>query len=150
MPEVKFKFNKPGESPGFLLWQLTMLWQRKIKEVLDQLDLTHTQFVLLATLAWLSGEKKTVSQADIAGHSRTDRMMVSKILQTLQDKGLIRRGQHESDTRAKAVTLTTRGRSVLQKALTLVENTDIKFFSVLGSQSGTFNAGMNKLIEKNK
>ena len=150
MSEIKFKFNKPDDSPGFLLWQLTMLWQRKIKKVLDDLDLTHTQFVLLASLAWLEKEQELISQADIAAQSRTDRMMVSKIMQTLQAKGLINRHHHKTDTRLKSVTLTPVGRSVMQKALSLVERTDIDFFSVLGNRSGSFIYGMNTLIKQNQ
>ena len=51
---VNFQFQRPEDSPGYVLWQLTMAWQRLIKQQLDPLDLTHTQFVLLAALAWLS------------------------------------------------------------------------------------------------
>ncbi len=40
------------ESTGFLFWQITNLWQKRIRENLLILDLTHVQFVLLASLAW--------------------------------------------------------------------------------------------------
>jgi hypothetical protein len=64
----------PAASPGFLLWHLTLAWQRAVTAVLEPLDLTHVQFVLLATspstnspslattlAAWMSrsGEKTT-------------------------------------------------------------------------------------------
>jgi hypothetical protein len=39
----------PDKSPGFLLWQVTLRWQRKVTIALAPLDLTHVQFVLLAT-----------------------------------------------------------------------------------------------------
>ena len=48
--QINFHFKSPNDSPGYLLGQLTMLWQRKQKKVLDPLDLTQTQFVLLAAL----------------------------------------------------------------------------------------------------
>jgi len=54
--EVEFSFKSPNDSPGYLLAHLTMLWQRKQKKALDPLDLTHTQFVLLASLSWLSSD----------------------------------------------------------------------------------------------
>ena len=38
------------ESTGFLLYNLTTLLQRRMKRELDVLDITHMQFVLLATL----------------------------------------------------------------------------------------------------
>lgn len=126
-----------------------MLWQRTVKRELDKLGLTHTQFVLLATLAWLSKTSDSVTQVEIANHSKTDRMMVSKVLRTLEDKGLIARKEHATDTRAKSVSLTPNGESILQKALTTVEQVDIDFFSKLGEEEAAFNSGMLKLISEN-
>jgi len=56
--EIEFQFKSPNDSPGYLLGQVTMLWQRKQKRVLDPLDLTQTQFVLLAALGWLSKKER--------------------------------------------------------------------------------------------
>ncbi|WP_456315742.1 MarR family winged helix-turn-helix transcriptional regulator [Pseudomonas shirazensis] len=151
MPEkIEFKFKSPNDSPGYLLGQMTMLWQRKQKKALDPLDLTHTQFVLLAALAWLSKENDNVTQIDIANQSNADRMMVSKVLRTLEQKKFITRHEHQTDTRAKTIRLTASGENVLQKALTEVENTDIAFFSILGNDLATFNSEMVKLINDNK
>ena len=147
---IQFKFKKPEESPGFLLAQVTMLWQRKQKQVLDPLNLTHTQFVLLSALAWLSKEKNAVTQVDIANLSSSDRMMVSKVLRTLQDKEFVSRQEHPTDTRAKIIKLTKSGSEVLQNALIEVEKTDIEFFSVLEKNLEIFNSGLLTLIKENK
>lgn len=149
MPKsIEFRFNSPDDSPGYLLWQVTMLWQRKIKKALDKLDITHTQFVLMATLAWLSKTNNVVTQIDIANHSNTDRMMVSKVLRTLQNKGYVGREEHETDTRAKSISLTKHGHSLVQKAVRVVEQVDNDFFAVLKSQAKQFNAGMLTLIRE--
>lgn len=151
MPEkIEFHFKSPEDSPGYLLGQLTMLWQRRQKKVLDPLDLTHTQFVLMAALAWLSRENDAVTQVDIARQSNADRMMVSKVLRTLEEKKFITRQEHEKDTRAKTIKLTTSGEIVLQKALKEVESTDLEFFAILETKLSSFNAVMSKLIEENK
>lgn len=146
---VDFSFEKPEESNGYLLWQLTMLWQRKMKRALDDLDLTHTQFVLLAALGWLSKQNEIVTQVDIANHSNTDRMMVSKVLRTLQDKNFIARREHKTDTRAKSILLTENGQEILQKALKIVARVDSDFFSVLKSNEKTFNQDMRTLVAQN-
>ena len=146
---INFHFQNPEESSGYLLWQVSMLWQRKMKRALDELDLTHTQFVLLAALAWLSKNSETVTQVDIANHSNTDRMMVSKVLRTLQNKGFITRQEHLTDTRAKIISLSKNGQSILQKAIKIVEETDNSFFSVLQSQEKSFNSNMRKLAKEN-
>lgn len=150
MKEIEFKFKSPNDSPGYLLGQVTMLWQRKLKKVLDPLNLTQTQFVLLAALGWLSKKNNAVTQVDIANQSNADRMMVSKVLRTLQDKKFINRQEHQTDTRAKVITLTNEGAIVLQKALTAVENADIDFFSSLGNRLTAFNQDMANLTEHNK
>lgn len=148
--EINFHFKSPKDSPGYLLGQLTMLWQRKLKKVLDPLDLTQTQFVLLAALGWLSKKSDSVTQVDIANQSNADRMMVSKVLRTLQEKGFITRHEHETDTRAKTIRLTNSGETVLQKALIEVENADIDFFAPLDENLSSFNSNMVNLIDRNK
>ncbi|WP_343328381.1 MarR family winged helix-turn-helix transcriptional regulator [Polaribacter staleyi] len=150
MKEIEFQFKSPNDSPGYLLGQVTMLWQRKLKIVLDPLDLTQTQFVLLAALGWLSKKKNVVTQVDIANQSNADRMMVSKVLRTLEKKNFINRQEHQTDTRAKVVTLTVKGTDVLQKALTAVENADLDFFSILGNKLSSFNQSLANLIEQDK
>lgn len=145
---IEFRFNNPDDSPGYLLWQLTTCWQRKLKRELDKLDITHTQFVLLASLAWLSKKKEAVTQVDIATESKTDRMMVSKVLRTLQSKGLINRQEHATDTRAKTVSLTQQGALIIQQALIVVEQVDVDFFAILENQLPGFNRNMLKLIQQ--
>ncbi|MBA5791710.1 MarR family transcriptional regulator [Flavobacterium sp. xlx-214] len=148
--KIEFIFKTPEKSPGFLLAQLTLLWQRKQKKVLDPLDLTQTQFILLASIAWLTNKSDNVTQVEIANLNNFDRMMVSKVLRTMQEKKLITRKEHGTDTRAKIVKLTTNGEKVLQIALTKVENADIEFFESIDKQLPDFNLSMKKLIETNK
>lgn len=148
--KIEFQFSSPEESPGYLLGQLTTLWQRKQKKVLDPLNITQTQFVLLAALGWLSKKNNQVTQVDIANQGNADRMMVSKVLRTLEDKKFISREEHLTDTRAKVIKLTDSGAIVLQKALTAIENADKEFFSVLDENLSTFNKNLLLIINKNK
>lgn len=150
MPKkIEFHFKKPEDSPGYLLGQLTMLWQRKLKRALDPLDLTHTQFALLCALAWLSRESDKVTQVDIANQGNADRMMVSKVLRTLEEKKFITRHEHPIDTRAKTIKLTPDGEIVLQKAIICVEKADLDFFYRAGTDLKTFNSQMAALIDLN-
>ncbi|MEZ4989591.1 MAG: MarR family transcriptional regulator [Saprospiraceae bacterium] len=101
---------------------------------------------MLAALAWLSRKNEMITQVHIANHSRTDRMMVSKVLRTLEQKGLISRREHDTDTRAKVITLTKAGEKLTQQALERVEATDVDFFSVLGNQAPVFYQLMGQLM----
>lgn len=150
MPKrIQFNFKSPNESPGYLLGQLTMLWQRKQKKVLDPLDLTQTQFALLCAIAWLSNQNKNVTQIDIAVQTNFDRMMVSKVLRSLEAKKFVTRKEHEFDTRAKSIGLTNYGSKVLQKAIIEVEAADIDFFTTKGNNLSQFNNYLVLLIDKN-
>lgn len=148
--KINFRFKSPEDSPGYLLGQLHLIWQRNQKKVLDPLDLTQTQFVLLAALAWLSKTKNDVTQVDIANQGNADRMMVSKVLRTLEVKKFISRHEHTTDTRAKIVRLTHKGEKVLQVALSDIEKADIEFFSALKKELPSFNKNLFKLINGNK
>ncbi len=147
---IDFHFTEPDQSPGYLLWQVTMSWQRLLKKKLDPLEITHTQFVLLAALAWLSRTNSGVTQVDIARHSNTDRMMVSKVLRTLEKKSYVTRQEHPTDTRAKIISLTKKGQQLTQKAIRVVEQADVAFFAALKTQSKSFNVGLLKLVASNQ
>ena len=73
-------------------------------------------------------------------------MMVSKVLRTLESKGLILRQEHATDTRAKVVTLTQAGEQLIQKAVQVVEAADGIFFSKLGNQLNPFLMQMLHLL----
>ena len=113
------------ESMGLLFWQVSMLWQRKIKKVLQAYDLTHTQFVILAVIEELTEQDKTVTQKDF---SMIDVMTVSSTVRLLAKKGLISRSQHETDTRANSIINTEMGKSLLSKAVKAVDKVDKTFF----------------------
>jgi DNA-binding MarR family transcriptional regulator len=147
---IEFHFKSPADSPGYLLGQLTILWQRKQKRALDPLDLTQTQFILLAALAWLSKESDEVTQIDIANQGNADRMMVSKVLRTLEEKKFVTRKEHKTDTRAKTISLTASGAVIFQKALIAIEEADLEFFLDAGVDISAFNSSMSALIDKNK
>ena len=59
------------ESSGFLLWQVGMLWQRGIKKVLQPFDLTHPQFVLLASAQWFAQQGKEITQVSLANFTKS-------------------------------------------------------------------------------
>ncbi|MCX2575375.1 MarR family winged helix-turn-helix transcriptional regulator [Pedobacter sandarakinus] len=148
--KIEFKFKSPNDSPGYLLGQTTLLWQRKQKKVLDPLNLTQTQFALLCALAWLSNNSSSVTQIDIANQTNFDRMMVSKVLRTLEDKKFVTRQEHHTDTRAKTISLTHDGETVLQMAIVEIETADIDFFTSPDIELSPFNKTMAQLIDKNK
>lgn len=146
--ENTFSVEKAEESSGFLLWQVTNLWQREIKKALEEYDLTHSQFVLMASIHWLTLHKKEVTQIILSAHTKIDPMTTSTVLRTLQKKDLIQRQEHLTDTRAKTVALTEIGKKVIKKAVVTVENFDKYFFSKLGKKMNELNIYLLKLLKE--
>jgi len=143
--ESPFTYKTPNEATGFLLWKTHNHWQREIKKSLKEFDLTHTQFVVLANTFWLSLSNETLTQINIAKQAETDVMMTSNVIRTLEKKGFLNRTEHKTDTRAKAISLTTLGEEVLKKAVKKVEDFDRKFFSNL-EDSSKFNEELISLM----
>ena len=131
--QLPFGFDTAQESPGFLLWQTTMLWQRRIKKALEEYDISHAQFVIMATLLWFEAHEYDTTQIAIANWSKLDKMTISKSLEKLVAMGLVNRVEHAVDTRAKTVSLTTQGKKLTHTLVPLVEGIDSNFFGVLSS-----------------
>ena len=141
-----FSVEKAEDSSGFLLWQVTNLWQREIKKTLEPFDLTHSQFVLLASTHWLTLHNEDVTQIVLSAHTKIDPMTTSTVLRTLQKKAFIQRREHKTDTRAKTVGLTPKGIEVIKKAVVAVENFNRTFFDVLGENVKSFNKDLITLM----
>jgi DNA-binding MarR family transcriptional regulator len=124
----------PDTSPGFLLWRLTLRWQRELAAALAPLDLTHVQFVLLATTWWLNSAGSAPNQLTVASTAGTDVKMTSQVVRKLEDKGLLVRETDPADTRAKLLRVTPAGAELARRAISVVETTDAEFFQRVPDQ----------------
>lgn len=133
MTDPAFGFERPEDSPGFLLWQTTITWQRLIKKALDAYDISHAQFVILANTLWFEGIGQEPTQALLIRLSKLDKMTVSKSLKKLAALGFIKRTEHKIDTRVKSLQLTKKGKALATKLVPIVEKIDAEFFNALRS-----------------
>ena len=124
---------------GFLLWQAANGWQRAQRRALAKLNLTPVQLLLLAGLNELSTQDgNVVKQAALARHCRCDVMMTSQVVRSLELRGLIARAVHSGDARARAVTLTSKGRQRVTEATPVFEAIDAQYFRVIGADRPAF------------
>lgn len=121
------RFTVPAQSPGFLLWKVSNAWQRKLRTALQPLELTHSQFVILATATWFEAEGP-LTQARLSHLTGIDPMTTSQIVRTLTNARLIERQKHPDDPRANSIIVTSAGRDKAQKAVMVVEEADAQFF----------------------
>jgi len=138
----------PKQSPGFLLWHISTSWRSSIESVLKSLGLTHPQFVVLATLGWLTKNGDHVTQVAIGKMAGLDPNTNSQIIKGLEQKELIQRVQ-SSDGRAKNVSLTPAGSNILNQAMPAVEKADLRFFNLLSTKElNLLTTTFQKLVTK--
>lgn len=131
--------DTPDRSPGFLLWHISTFWRSSVESILKPIGLTHPQFVVLATLGWLTRKGDQVTQAAVGKMAGLDPNTVSQVIKGLEKKELLKR-KPSSDGRAKNPLLTLKGSDILIRALPAVETADTHFFNKLNSRE------MNALI----
>ncbi|WNR44125.1 MarR family winged helix-turn-helix transcriptional regulator [Paenibacillus roseipurpureus] len=144
------EFNNAEESPGFMLWQVTNLWQKAIRNALDPFELTHPQFVLLFSCKWLNekNDDTGITQVQLAQHAQMDVNVTSQVLRTLEKKGYIERRPHPTDSRANIISVTKTGDEIASQAVQAVEREDRAFFSGLGNETGQLNQLLRQLVKR--
>lgn len=138
--------NNANDSTGLMFIKVYNKWHRLIKKELDNLSITHPQYVVLASLNYLNHQHDEVRQIDISSFSDIDTVTVSDILKLLEKKELIERKSSQHDSRAKVVYLTTQGLDVTKKATQIIEKIDLDFFGSLNTEQTNFLSLLQKLI----
>jgi DNA-binding MarR family transcriptional regulator len=151
MSKSAFSVETPADSPGFLLWQTTITWQRLIRQALDPYDISHAQFVILAILLWSNETKQEPTQVLIAQQSKLDKMTVSKSLKKLVLQGFVKRTESEKDPRAKCSHLTENGKAMAATLVPIVEKIDAAFFGGIdGQEQQSLLRILGKMIQDDK
>lgn len=126
----KFSVKEPKNSIGLQFWKLHNKWQRRITEALLPFEITHTQFVILATVQWYDEQSMTPSQADISKVSGIDKMTLSKAIAGLGKSGLIKKVKSRADSRSMNILLTKKSIRYLPEIISTVESIDKEIFAI--------------------
>ncbi len=86
---------------------------RRYRPLLDELDLTYTQYITMMVL-WEHGDS-TVN--DLGGRLFLDSGTLTPLLKNLESKGYVKRGRSKEDERSVIISLTDEGRDLREKAL---------------------------------
>jgi MarR family transcriptional regulator, temperature-dependent positive regulator of motility len=90
-------------------------------------EITPRQFAILAAVA----AKEGLSQTDIGEATGIDRSTLADIVRRMHDKGYLRRDREKSDARSYAVSLTAKGRDLLEKATPAIQKVDAQILDAL-------------------
>lgn len=135
--------------PGYLLWQVSKLWQRSLNAALKDLRLSSTQAVILINIPRLNQERKTVTQMLLAEVTKIDRMTLSQSIRTLERNGLIKRITAPTNKRAYHVELTPVGSKIAIKAMQRIIAAHGTFFSPISDKTEEYVNLTQQLIKAN-
>ncbi|MFI5676829.1 MarR family winged helix-turn-helix transcriptional regulator [Streptomyces cellulosae] len=110
-----------GPTPGYLVWRLANKWRTAVDQALAPLNLTHAQYVLLASLSGMERSGRQPSQRELADHTGLEALYVSKLARSLEAAGLVGRARDTEDTRVVRLALTEEGRATVRPAIDTVQ-----------------------------
>lgn len=99
-----------------LMWKVTKLLYKTKKSILDEFDLTCSQYEILAAIHQFSEKNNDVIQINLSEKTQIDPMTTSTVLRNLQKRGLIKRERGLVNTRTVEVKITDAGKNVYNLA----------------------------------
>ena len=102
----------------FPLYAVSNIITRKYKPLLDKLDLTYTQYIVMMVL-W---EEKQVNEKLLCETLCLKSNTVTPLLIKLEDKGYIKKEKDKADERNLVITLTGAGEKLQDRALCVPES----------------------------
>ena len=115
----------------------------RYKPLLDQLDLTYTQYITMMVL-W---EDKRIGVKDLGRRLYLDSGTLTPLLKRLEHKGFARRARCAGDERAVLITITEAGEKLKEKALEVPAKMG-KCMPLSPEEAGTLYALLYKLLEQ--
>lgn len=145
---TQFPDSSAWDRTGFLLWHAVLEWHRKVTDGLAKLDLTHAQFVLLASAVWLAHHGEVPSQTELASHAGVDPMMTSQVVRLLERQKFVRRVPDKDDARVRRIEVTGLGQRKVSSAVKIVEKIDSQVFGGIDN-SDSFRQALRQVAGRN-
>ncbi|QEM70091.1 MarR family transcriptional regulator [Geobacter sp. FeAm09] len=103
------------ETLGFIITRTSMRYKNELGRRLKPCDVTPEQWVALYRL----GEQDGLTQKELADRIFKDQPNTTRILDKLEQKGLISRSDSPADRRALHIHLTDAGRRLLERLMAI-------------------------------
>lgn len=105
-----------------LMWRVTKLLSKRKKMILDEFELTCSQFDIIAAIYQYSRDNgEIIIQINLSERTQIDPMTTSTVLRNLEKRNLIKRERGLINTRTVEVQLTQIGRDLFCKAQEKIE-----------------------------
>jgi DNA-binding MarR family transcriptional regulator len=125
-----------SRSIGFLIWHVSLRWRAQLDRELAPLEITATQYAVLATLYALTEAGTKPSQRELADFGGLGVMHVSNLVRGLERAGFVLRTESPADSRAVELSLTQRGAEVVKAGVGIVARLEEARLASLGGRNG--------------
>jgi DNA-binding MarR family transcriptional regulator len=119
------KSFKPNDSVGYLLKRLNTELHRGVDRELEPLGLTSAQFSVMAQIVY----RRADTPSAICDLLEYDRGAMTRMIDRLEEKGLLRRAPDEDDRRTIRLALTREGQELFPKLIARIVNVLNRFLS---------------------
>jgi MarR family transcriptional regulator, organic hydroperoxide resistance regulator len=148
MPKTSSNPSKNYYSLSYLIWEINNKINQKIAKKLLKWKVTPLQFRVLSVVAKLNSEQEIVTQINITNYLRTDQTMISKVVRDLELKQYLVREVGRTDTRAKVITITELGLSLVKSQQKIIQEMDNQIDMDGIESDSKLGKMLNKIINK--
>ena len=134
------------ERLGLLVWQISNVWQSKLRKILKTHNITLNEYLIIETIYKLNSSYKFLSQIIISKNSCLDVSVVSTSLTILEKKKLILK--NFIDKRSKNIILTDDGMKLIKSLIKQICDEENDFFKKLGNETFNFKNSLKLLLGK--
>lgn len=117
-----------------LIWRVTKLLTKKKKAILDEFELTCSQFDILTAINYFAKRGNEVIQINLSEKAQIDPMTTSTILRNMEKRGLIKRERGLKNTRTVEINLTSQGIELYSLAKRKIEKMRAEIYQNLDKQ----------------
>ena len=132
---------------GLLIWQISNLWQSKVRISLKNSNVSFNEYLILETIYKLQSSNDNIRQRDISRVSSLDRSVVSIKLPNLLRKKLILK-VNPQDRRSDRIILTSSGILLIENLLNDIQKQEEAIFKKLDLEIFNFTNSLKLLLGK--
>ena len=132
---------------GLLIWQISNLWQSRVRISLKNSNLSFNEYLILETIYKLQSSNDNIRQRDISRISSLDRSVVSIKLPNLLKKKLILK-VNPQDRRSDRIILTSSGILLIENLLNDIQKQEEAIFKKLDLEIFNFTNSLKLLLGK--
>lgn len=129
---------------GYWISRLSNVMYQDFMSWLSKYEITGPQWMVLNTLFF----KNAHSGSTIADYVGVDRAAITRVLDQLEEKGLVQRQATSHDRRAQLVILTKEGEMIMEKILEECEGKDERYTGTLSEEEKlVFKQVLTKMLD---